>query len=295
MGINRITNEIPEGYEFIELGKGQYLVRKGYMWILDTLEASRDGGTEVKGKDVTVTGGGRGTTISMAVPGDDEGRIVLRRSLRGGILAKVLGGTYFGLRPRMFEEARITAYGISRGLPAAEVLVAAKEQVAPFIYGGWIITREIPRGQDLLTYLRTGRKAYDPEGLRRKRFIIAKAAESIAEMHDIGIYHGDLHLRNILVQINARKSVRVFLIDFDKSRLVGEMGMGRRMRNLMRLYRSVVKESGLVRTVTSRDIERFLLAYFRGDPSKRRAAARTLRLHALFLLLHRIWWRLLGS
>lgn len=291
---SRPVSRIPEGYEFIEVGRGEYLVREGYRWILDHIEPSGNVGTPVRGHSARVAGGGRGTTVSMALPGDEAGRIVVRRSLRGGILARLLGDTYFGCRSRMFDETRVAAHGIRLGLRAAEVLVAAKERVAPLLYGGWIITREIPDSVDLLSYLRAGPPFAGPAGLRLKRRVIMETAQAIARMHELGIDHGDLHLRNILLQIRPDGAVHLFLIDFDKSSCGDSLSRGRRVRNLMRLFRSVMKEPDLAGTLTTRDFERFLLAYFRRDRSKRRSAVGTLRRHAFFLRIHRAWWRLLG-
>jgi len=292
MAIIRSLPLIPEGYEFFEVGRGQYLVREGYQWILDHIQPSEEDGPPVRGHDTCVAGGGRGMTVSMALSGDEVSRVVVRRSLRGGILARILGDTYFGCRSRMFEETRVAAHGIRLGLRAAEVLVAAKERIAPLLYGGWIITREIPDSVDLLSYLRAGPSFAGPDGLRLKRRVIMETAQAIARMHELGIDHGDLHLRNILLQIRPDGAVHVFLIDFDKSSCVDSLNRGRRVRNLMRLFRSVVKEPDLAGTFTTRDVERFLLAYFRRDRSKRKSAAGTFRRHAVLLRVHRAWWRL---
>ena len=60
-------------------------------------------------------------------------------------------------------------------------------------------------------------------------------------MHEIGVEHADLNLRNILV-VHETPVPEVYIIDFDKARLYpGQVPAARARRNLGRLLRSVNK------------------------------------------------------
>ena len=76
---------------------------------------------------------------------------------------------------------------------------------------------------------------------KQKRQIINKLANAVNDMHDVGIYHADLHLKNILVQSDISGCVHVYIIDLDKSKQYEKISFQRRMKNIMRLDRSFVK------------------------------------------------------
>lgn len=288
--------KIPEGYELVKRGRAQYLIRQDYREILDHIITKRKRTVPFDGSELGSTGILKGATLrKMSMPGIIDGNLVLRESLRGGILRKLLGRTFFGIHTRMFQETSMCASAMSLKLPVAEIVVAARERIAPLLYRGWMVTREIPNSQDLYSYLEKQLNTNSSRGLQEKRAIISGLAKLIARMHDVGIYHGDLHIRNILVQIHPIEDIRFCIIDFDKSRIVNKMIMGQRIRDLMRLFRSLVKRPSLAKKITHSDIERFLLVYFRDDRSARRSAEKMLRRYFWVVNLHSFWWRIFGS
>ena len=60
-------------------------------------------------------------------------------------------------------------------------------------------------------------------------------------MHDAGIYHADLHLKNILLKQDASGAFSAYIIDLDKSFVVDKLTVEQRMKNLLRLNRSIDK------------------------------------------------------
>ena len=84
-------------------------------------------------------------------------------------------------------------------------------------------------------------------------------------MHDAGIRHDDLNLKNLLVA-RVEDSTKVHVIDFKKARLQNHVALGTRLRNLIRLDRSVVKRLASRRAITISDRLRTLRVYLALQP-----------------------------
>jgi 3-deoxy-D-manno-octulosonic acid kinase len=67
---------------------------------------------------------------------------------------------------------------------------------------------------------------------------ISKVGETIAAFHQQGVYHADLNINNILFD----QEQRVFIIDFDRGRLVRPYHQCLK-QNINRLKRSFLKEA----------------------------------------------------
>ncbi len=85
-------------------------------------------------------------------------------------------------------------------------------------------------------------------------------------MHDAGIFHGDLNLKNIILQTTDPQNIKGYLIDFDKSFIRSHLRETLRIRNLLRLNRSAEKFKNQGLPITRTDVLRFLLAYFQNPP-----------------------------
>jgi len=112
-------------------------------------------------------------------------------------------------------------------------------------------------------------------------------AATIADMHDAGIVHADLNLKNLLVR-DAFDEPEAFVIDFDRARLAGRLGLGERMRNLLRLDRSVLKWAASRRAVSPLDRLRVLCIYLDRYPRWRERWGEIARRYARAHLLHRL-------
>ena len=66
--------------------------------------------------------------------------------------------------------------------------------------------------------------------------LLPRVGAMIREFHDVGLFHADLQIRNILVADES-----VYLIDFDRARLIEELTPRQRWKNLLRLRRSLEK------------------------------------------------------
>jgi tRNA A-37 threonylcarbamoyl transferase component Bud32 len=99
--------------------------------------------------------------------------------------------------------------------------------------------------------------------LQEKRKIIKRVAGLIRLMHDKGFYHGDLNLKNILIdKINPQN---VYIIDWDKSRLKPNLNMSDRKANMLRFCRSMAKFKEYGFPITERDQLFFLKNYWQGN------------------------------
>lgn len=166
--------------------------------------------------------GGRGGVSRFLT---DRGPAILRRHRRGGWARRVLrNGFLFHNRP--LRELRVHAYLYERGLAVPEPLGAAWQRWGP-AFAGALATREIA-GRSLLDYLAAAPR-YPEDTLRR-------VGGLIREMHDLGAWHADLQVANVLVGLD-----RLYLIDFDKARVLRRVGRIRRAANLLRLRRSFDK------------------------------------------------------
>jgi 3-deoxy-D-manno-octulosonic acid kinase len=151
-------------------------------------------------------------------------RGVLRHYRRGGWAAKLLrsGYVWTGLsKTRAFEEFELLGLMYRAGLPVPQP-IAARVQKRGLLYEAALLTVRIPDAQPLA-------RVTDPE-------LWAQAGREIARMHAFGVWHADLNVYNIMVDVDNR----IWLIDFDRSRY-SPVNDGLRAENLSRLLRSVRK------------------------------------------------------
>jgi tRNA A-37 threonylcarbamoyl transferase component Bud32 len=187
---------------------------------------------------------------------------------------------FFGARP--FQEVTITEEVKSAGVPTLEILAAIMERGWGGWYRGYLITKYLPSAMDLISYLDK-----EPEGERRGA-VIEKTGEAVKRIHQAGIYHADLHLKNFLVE---GKGPKVYLIDFDKSEVFPHLRPSGRMKNLKRLDRSAEKLMRHGLPLTKRDKRAFCRAYASGDREIRPSLINYLKRYRWHTLLYRGgWW-----
>ena len=222
---------------------------------------------------------GRGEVLVSRGP---RGAVAIRRYRHGGLLRRFTGDLFFfGNRP--FQELVVTEKARTAGVPTLKILAAIKQRGWGGWYRGYLITEYLPATLDLIHYL-------DEQPSRAKRQkVMAQAAEAVRTIHQRGIYHADLHLKNFLVEDG--RQLKVFLIDFDKSRIFASLAPSRRMKNLRRLDRSAEKLKRLGLSLTEGDKKRFCHVYARGDQAIRPYLKRFAARYWWHTLLYRWgWW-----
>ncbi len=222
---------------------------------------------------------GRAAYPVYTVDGGTRG--ILKHYRHGGWTGRLFGDLFFGLR-RPVREFLLTERAAQRGIPTVTLLAARIQAVAALFYRGDVILREIPGARDLGALLK------DPPapGLACNHLIRA-VARTVRRMHDAGLWHADLNLKNLLIE-GGETAFAAYVIDLDRASLrKGPLGIEARARNLLRLGRSFLKSGGDLDGSLAR---RFLAAYCGRDRGLRARMRRQLGTLPLSFHLHRIAW-----
>lgn len=179
---------------------------------------------------VETLGGGREAHPVVVLPTGEKA--VVRRYHRGGLMQRINESRYFGGN-RAFDELRATERARTGGVRTARIL-AAVERPRTVGYTAMLATILIPGARDAAAWMADAAADGKLEMLR-------EAGRQMAAMHQAGVAHPDVHLRNLLV-VDADAGPEVWLLDFDKARVhAGPVPRARRATDLRRLARSARK------------------------------------------------------
>lgn len=220
---------------------------------------------------------GRSATVIVELPGRPE-RLHLRPVHHGGWLSPLWAGRLLGLA-RPIAELHATEALRARGAPVPRAVLVAGWRATP-LWGAVLATLQIEGALDGLAWLRAQPSA---EAIRAAAL---SAGRAVRDFHDAGGQHADLHIKNLLVR-GEHGAPETFVIDLDKARCGNPPSPRRRMRELMRLYRSLLKR-GVFEQVGSEARAAFFAGYTDGDaglanallecwPRERRRVARHAR------------------
>lgn len=176
--------------------------------------------------------------------------IVCRQYLHGGWLRGITGGVFFS-EGRALREFEVTAYLQEKGFPVVSPVayVVEKRPVSMRLY---FLSVFLGGSCDLVAYSASA-------GKRQRLRMSKKLAAALFEMGRFGVYHPDLHLRNVLVKENGE----LVFLDFDKACRKG-VGPGDYERMFWRLDRFVRKYGTLFgRPVDDMERMMFLRTYER--------------------------------
>jgi RIO-like serine/threonine protein kinase len=109
----------------------------------------------------------------------------------------------------------------------------------------------------------------------------------VRALHDAGVEHADLNIKNVLVT-RAGKGV---VIDLDQGALRDPFSDEARRANLVRLLRSAIKLHVRKGALEKRDPLRFLRAYSRGEKALRSRAREWGREALPWIRLRSLVWR----
>lgn len=156
------------------------------------------------------------------------GRVVVKQYTRGGLIRHLIAREYLRwgkTRSRMEYEI---LQNVSRlGVSVPEPLVYAYR--GRLFYQAWLVTREIPKSLTL------ARLSLDDE--MRARLVMVPTIEQVSMLIANSVLHVDLHPGNVVVDYDNR----VFLLDFDKSRLWRKSREKLKAHYLARWRRAVAK------------------------------------------------------
>lgn len=202
---------------------------------------------------------GRRATAAIALPGREE-RIHLRPVRHGGVLAPLWGERIARLA-RPVLELHITETLRRRGAPVPHPVLVVGWRAHP-LWRAFYATQHVEASLDGLAWLEKRPDA------ARIAAVAASAGRAVRAFHAAGGRHADLHLKNLLVQ--TAETERVLVIDLDRARVGAPPAPRRRMRELMRLYRSLLKR-GVLEQVGRHGCAAFFDAYTGGDAALARA------------------------
>ncbi len=188
--------------------------------------------------------------------------LLVRRYAHGGLLGPLWGTVFVG-SGRMRREFRLAVYAHRRGVPTATPVALRVERTFGPLVRAHYVSELIEGASNLLEFCRD--VANGGSAGRDRRRVARATAEAVHKMHEADVFHADLNLTNVLVRPGA-SGVEAFVVDFDKARLMRPLPLPRRMANVVRLDRSIVKWAASRRVIGTLDRVRFLRFYLQGHP-----------------------------
>jgi len=272
-----LKRKVPAGFRVIDgPGRAFWILRIGPT--LPTSSKIWDGWTRGEGGSLLEGSSGRGPVYR--VNPDGVGPSVLRAYRHGGILRRILADRFLGTG-RFLDELRASEWLRSQGVPTPEVFAFFLRRGTGSLFRGWILTRYLSGGINLRAWVQGGL----PGGVQR-RDILRLSALTVGSLHEVGCFHRDLNLSNLLLSAG-----QIHLLDLDGARLRRNLTKGERGRNLFRLYRSLAKETGEPEPLAIRERAFFLRVYSRGDEELFRSLWRYLSARWSFARIRRAFSR----
>ncbi|MHC4663294.1 MAG: lipopolysaccharide kinase InaA family protein [Planctomycetota bacterium] len=230
----------PAGFKKFEVGKTICILAE------DEAEKLLDLGVAnvesfLKGPDIKEF---KGRTTVHGVPLDGNRRMVIRHYSHGGALRKITGDKFIGAN-RFINEIDVSMKAISAGVNAPVPLGVVYNQKLGVAQGDHLSV-EIPGAISIMEKaLNADQGKTDniesevPDSARYIASTILDIAGLVRKLHDAGIYHADLHIKNIL-----DTPFGYYLIDFDGAIYHESLSAKLRTDNLFRMLRSVEKFLG---------------------------------------------------
>lgn len=282
--------QIPASFSLAHQGKVSLLLRDEYKALL-LAKGINDFKTFLK-KSGQVSHYHKGRTLHPCISLGGDKKMVVRQYSHGGLLRAITKNLYwFG--SRSFRELVLTEQIRSLGIPTIPPIGAIHDRIFYPFYQAYFLSLEVPRAIDLIQYFNDLGAGPSHANFSLKRKTIRSAGLLIRKFHQAGFFHSDLQLKNILVAGD-----RLLLIDFDRSYRKSNLSVRKRIKNLLRLNRSVEKWKRLGLPITWTDRWRFFTAYAGDDKKIQAAIRRAVRTYSLRFLLYRIGWgieKIIGS
>lgn len=300
--------ELPAYFSALNKGKITLYVKKEYEYRLSAQDMDKLFNLYKDAEKLNVSYHGRTPCKTILMESLNNESFVVRDYWHGGLFGKILRD-FFWDRLRPLKELSICEVASKSGVKTTEVIAIVKNKIMGPLYKCQLVSKEITCAIDLMVLLLNPEKI---QFVAQKRQIINKVAKAVKEMHDAGIYHADLHLKNILVQFAEGGEVNVYIIDLDKSKQCEKISIYKRMKNIMRLDRSVEKmlrgnrdtfgETFLF-PISKTDKLRFLKEYVASgnlpDYVQAGKSVKSLRYYIQSYRtshnFHRLWWRVVNG
>ncbi len=288
------SNEIPNNCSIIKENRLTLLIRNDCKEKLLKQGILDPQGLISTATTTGITYEGRGLLPTLPIKESNGEIMVAKQSLRGGLL-RLVNRDLFWQGNRPFREMIANTLILSKGIKTTEILAAAKLKVWGPLYRTFLFSKEISESKDLSVLFNGLRPKSPQERLRKKNQVLQAIARSIFAMHNQGIYHADLHLKNILIRQNdVSDEPEVYIIDFDKARLKERLSPKEKIDNLLRFNRSLEKYKFQGGIVTRTDQVRILKEYVKYDSQIIDIINFYYKKYLRFVRLRKLKWALLG-
>lgn len=298
---------IPASFSMVKNGDTTLFVKEGYREIVLSLPSSFES-FHPKHKDDTQVKFGRGSCLTVPVTQNSAERLVIRNYRHGGLFGRLFGGVFSNVN-RPMNEICINEIALQKGVPSAEVIAVTRRRLWGLFYRASLVSKEITGAVDVVQFLKESPLRVIQKS---KKPVISALAKLIRNMHNAGIYHADLHLKNILLKKDSTGGFAAYVIDLDKSVVLDKLDIHLRIKNLSRLDRYLEKLRWLsgkatsheddreeswsqkIATISRADRIRFFKEYMLQDTAIDKNWKYCLRRYHTHHTLHKCWWRLFG-
>lgn len=288
------SNEIPNNCSIIKENRLTLLIRNDCKEKLLKQGILDPQGLISTATTTGITYEGRGLLPTVPIKESNGEIMVAKQSLRGGLL-RLVNRDLFWQGNRPFREMIANTLILSKGIKTTEILAAAKLKVWGPLYRTFLFSKEISESKDLSVLFNGLRPKSPQERLKKKNQVLKAIARSIFAMHNQGIYHADLHLKNILIRQNdVSDEPEVYIIDFDKARLKERLSPKEKIDNLLRFNRSLEKYKFQGGIITRTDQVRLLKEYVKYEPQHIDIINFYYKKYLRFVRLRKLKWALLG-
>ena len=145
---------------------------------------------------------------------------------------------------------------LNRDVPAARPLAMLERRIGPFVLDSLLITDAIGGAMELDAYVQQEYAARTPRDWHRHKLQLSEQlSRRLRQFAERGFVHRDCKAQNILA--TAKPELRLFWIDMDGVRRVGDASLRDELKALTRLHVSLLNTPGITRT----DRVRFLKTY----------------------------------
>ena len=175
---------------------------------------------------------GRGIAYAIALPATRT-RAVVRRNRHGGLFAP-LRRDLFIPPTRAPHELDVALRLQTLGISTPSVLMYGRERVHGVFRRADVVTREIPDGRDLASYL--GPEVADSE--REAAWMATR--QLLLTLNQAGARHHDLNVKNVLLA-TERGALTAYVLDVDRVTFAEPNAESVRAGNARRLLRSALK------------------------------------------------------
>ncbi len=156
-----------------------------------------------------------------------EPDLVVRTLTHGGMVRRLTGSRFLGIG-RSLRELKVSVFLISRNILTPEIMAVRYMKKGIFSYIE-VVSRMVPGAVDLLAYL----EKPSGDGLA----LLRQTGRLVCEIHRAGVYHTDLHVKNILLD----RDKAPWIIDLDNAYRFSNLPTLLKRRNISRFLHSLEK------------------------------------------------------